>query len=291
LARVTEGHQFIELEPLFGSVQSMAATDPEETVEGCSSNACLSIRQRPFVNGRYQFLNYWGSLSFVFISNLFNELFTAPASLNCCKGFFMETDPPLANVDTEFRTVDLILNSSADTCGVDAFALALIKVEKQLRRLFTHLVFQFPCFSSTDAPTLRATLNDKKVYFHGLEKGFNALYPVSVEKLVGLSHGNLRARIRDATAYRNKIFHGQLTDQGLTRDDLVDLTHDLRLWCEVLANSAQAEFGYDGFARNSFQKSQIPDIASRLLEKFSNIDSYEAFIEQHMERKKHGEKF
>lgn len=204
----------------------------------------------------------------------------------------METDAPLANVDTEFHTVDLILNSSADTCGVDAFALALIKVEKQLRRLFTHLVFQCPSFSSADVDLLRSTLNGfKDVYFEGLERGFNALYPISVEKLVGVSYDALRARIAKAMEYRNKIFHGQLTDQNLSRTDLIDLTDNLRSWCEALASGAQAEFEYDGFARKSFKKSRKPDIASRLLEQFSNIDGYKAFIDQHMKRKKHGEKF
>lgn len=189
----------------------------------------------------------------------------------------------IANVHTEFLTVDAVLNSCAETCGVDAFALALIKVEKQLRRLFTHLIFQCPSFSSADVDSLRSTLNGfKDVYFEGLERGFNALYPISVEKLVGVSHGTLRARITEATRYRNKIFHGQLTDQNLSTTDLVDLTGDLRSWCEALASGAQAELEYDGFARNSFRKSQVPDIASRLLEQFANIGDYKAFIKRHM---------
>lgn len=198
----------------------------------------------------------------------------------------METEFRLADIDSEFCTIDLILNSCAETRGVDAFTLALIKVEKQIRRLFTHLVFQFPCFTSTDVDSLLSTLNScKNVYFEGLETGLNALYPVSVETLVGISHGALRARITEAQRYRNKIFHGQLTDQGLTRDDLVNLTNDLRSWCKALANGANAEFGYDGFARNSFQKSQMLDLASRLLEQFANIGDYEVFIKRHMARK------
>ena len=196
---------------------------------------------------------------------------------------FMEAESQLANIDSEFITVDLILNSRAETRGVDAFALALIKVEKQIRRLFTHLVFQCPSFSSADRDSLRSTLNGfKHVYFDGLERGLDNLCPVSVEELVGVSHGALRARITEATGYRNKIFHGQLTDKNLSRIDLVDLTGDLRSWCEALASGAQTEFGYDGFARNSFQKSKMPDIASRLKVQFANIGDYEKFIERHM---------
>jgi hypothetical protein len=124
------------------------------------------------------------------------------------------------------------------------------------------------------------------VYFEGLEKGLNALYPVSVEKLVGVSHDVLRPRITEAQGYRNKIFHGQLTDQSLSRIDLVCLTNDLRSWCEELANGAHAEFGYDGFVRHSFQKSQMPGIANRLSKQFANIEEYVTFIKRHMTRKK-----
>jgi hypothetical protein len=46
----------------------------------------------------------------------------------------------------EFQTVELIERSDAETRGVDAFALSLLKAERQLRRLFTYLVFQYPCF-------------------------------------------------------------------------------------------------------------------------------------------------
>jgi hypothetical protein len=48
--------------------------------------------------------------------------------------------------EAEFATVDLIIRSNAETRGVDAFALALLKAERQIRRLFIHLVYQFPCF-------------------------------------------------------------------------------------------------------------------------------------------------
>jgi len=199
---------------------------------------------------------------------------------------FSEINYPLANVNAEFLTIDLILNSEAATLGVDAFALSLIKVEKQLRKLFTHLVFQSPCFSYSAIEPLRKTLNSfNSVYFEGLEKGLNALCPVPVKGLVGEQYGYLHSRIKEAQGYRNKIFHGQLTDSGLSTIDLVKLIKDLRLWCEVLAIGAQNELRYDGFARDSFQKSPIPDIANQLLVQFSNVDDYKGFIKKHMLRK------
>jgi hypothetical protein len=47
----------------------------------------------------------------------------------------------------EFESVNLIVQSQTGTRGVDAFALALIKAECQIRRLFTYLIYQFPCRS------------------------------------------------------------------------------------------------------------------------------------------------
>ena len=99
----------------------------------------------------------------------------------------------------EFETVDLILNSSAETRGVDAFALSLIKAESQLRRLVTHLVYQFPCFGPADIDGLRETLGKhNKVYFEGFEKGFDAIYPRSVKDLVGLEYDRRRQRLVEA---------------------------------------------------------------------------------------------
>ncbi len=192
----------------------------------------------------------------------------------------------ISNVDSEFITVDAVLQSGAHTCGVDAFSLALIKVERQLRRLFTHLIFQFPCFSSSDIGILRKTLSDfRSVYFEGLEKGFNALYPVPIANIVGKEHDKLRLRVREAHSHRNKIFHGQLTEHGLSRKNLIDLENDLRSWCEELAKGAQAVIGYDGFARDSFQKSKKPNIADCYLVKFNNVEDYRIFIKQYMARK------
>lgn len=82
------------------------------------------------------------------------------------------------NVAEEFTTVDLILGSDAETRGVDAFALSLIKAERQARRLFTHLVFQYPAFSSSDVPALRAVLaRNRGVYFDGFHTRYRLYLP------------------------------------------------------------------------------------------------------------------
>jgi len=185
----------------------------------------------------------------------------------------------------EFKTVDAVINSSAETLGVDAFALSLIKAERQICKLVTHLIYQFPCFNEKDISALRQVLvNNRRVYFEGFEKGFDALYPKSIRDLVGLEYSALRPRIDEAIEDRNKIFHGQLTSKFLNRQDLVAYVRDIRNWRENLAKGALGELQYDGFGRNSFQKSRIADLASRLKHPLADIKSYEGFVRSYMSR-------
>src|ERR1051326_5074316 len=60
--------------------------------------------------------------------------------------------------EAEFSTVDVLLASNAETRGVDAFALTLIKAERQLRRVFTFLIYQQPAFRHEHVPALRHAL-------------------------------------------------------------------------------------------------------------------------------------
>lgn len=187
------------------------------------------------------------------------------------------------SVDTEFETVDLIVNSSSETRGVDAFALSLIKAERQLRKLFTHLVFQFPCFKMSDIGALRETLaNNKGIYFKETEICINNLFSCKVEELVGVKYICLHPRIEEAIEYRNKIFHGQLTQKYLRREDLLALVCDIRAWCEALADGAASRIGYDGFTRDSFQKSSIQCMSRDFRVQFSDVESYTQFLKQHM---------
>ena len=111
------------------------------------------------------------------------------------------------SIAEEFATVSLILNSQAETRGVDAFALSLIKAERQVRKLVTHLVYQFPVFAPSDVAALRNALGaSRRVYFEGFLSGFDALYPRSVQDLVGSEHARLKARVDEAIDHRNKIF-------------------------------------------------------------------------------------
>ena len=188
-------------------------------------------------------------------------------------------------INKEFRTVDLIIGSNAETLGIDAFALSLIKAERQIRKLFTFLAFQSPNFSSSDVLKLRETLTkNDRVYFEGFIDGINALSKRSIKDLIGDRYDHLQSRLEEAISYRNKIFHGQLTNKYLEREDLLALVADIREWCELLANTADASFGYDGFRRDSFKKSSMPDISTKLKAELADVDSYALFIQEHMQR-------
>lgn len=188
--------------------------------------------------------------------------------------------------DAEFATVDLIVHSPSERRGVDAFALAVLKAERQIRRLVTYLVFQFPCFSSADIHPLREALSrNTSVHFEGFERGFDTLYPRTVSELIGAQYARLRGRLNEAMDYRNKIFHGQLTSKYLSTQDLLEIVDDIRAWCDALARGAYTEFDYDGFSGDSFLKSTISDLSVRFKVQFINVDAYDQFIQLHLQRR------
>lgn len=185
----------------------------------------------------------------------------------------------------EFATISLIKASGAKTRGVDSFALSLIKAERQIRKLLTYLVFQYPCFTYADISVLKDTLSkNRQVYFEGVIKGFDAIYPKSVESLVGVKHQELRDKINKATQYRNKIFHGQLTRDNLSRTELFSYVDNISEWCRLLADGAENEIGYNGFTRNSFQKSSKNKIYDSFKISFQSVDDYKVFIKNNMQR-------
>ncbi len=183
----------------------------------------------------------------------------------------------------EFAIVDLIRNSGCRTRGIDAFVLSLIKAEPQVRRLVTHLVFQSAAFGEADKRPLRQTLAaNTRVYFEDVVRGFDALSPVSLQSLVGTDYNRLWARLKEAGKHRNKIFHGQITADGLSRKQLEAYVTDIRRWCATVADGATDQFRYDGFS-NSLLKSDIPDLASRLRVQITSLKEYATFIKNHME--------
>lgn len=183
----------------------------------------------------------------------------------------------------EFATIDLLLKSSCRTRGVDAFALALIKVERQVRRLVTYLVFQAPFFEAAHKQDLRRALSgNRDVYFDGLAKGLDTLSPVSLRELVGSDYDRLWSRLRECRRYRNKIFHGQLTGADLTRTELCALVNDMRSWCQAVSTGGMRNLRHDGFT-NAFMKAKPPIEGFRVI--IDSVDSYRTFVRDHMGRR------
>ncbi|MGJ1266635.1 hypothetical protein ACR78G_05540 [Sphingobacterium spiritivorum] len=187
------------------------------------------------------------------------------------------------NYKQDFETVDLILNSSTETRGVDAFVLSLVKAEKQIRRIFTFLIFQHSSYTIKDIGDLRKALADNnKVYFVGFLKGVDLILPRIVKDIYGLDYDKDIKDLLNFTKDRNKIFHGQITANGLTRGDLLEKVNHIRKWSETLGEKLKAEIGYDGFS-DSFKKSSLI-LKLNNLDKFDTIDNYKEFIKDNLQR-------
>jgi hypothetical protein len=114
--------------------------------------------------------------------------------------------------------------------------------------------------------------------------GFDSLSPRSLEELLGDDYTTLNHGLVKAGRHRNKIFHGQLTAERLSRDELCSYIADIRCWCDALARATLAELHYDGFERNSFRKCPIHDFYKRLKVRLVDANSYKEFIMCNMER-------
>jgi hypothetical protein len=192
------------------------------------------------------------------------------------------------NIKNEFATIDVILSSEAETRGVDAFALALIKAERQMRKLFTYIVFQSSAFDCNHVAGLRSALAERRLYFRDFVSAWDKLYIKSLEEIVCTDFDRLFAAVVKAIEYRNKIFHGQLTTEYLSREDLISCVGQIREWCQVVADRAQLEIGYDGFGRNSFRKSNVA-FENRLGVKLTSISDYSQFLMQLEKNRQRGE--
>ncbi|CAI1102569.1 Uncharacterised protein [Serratia quinivorans] len=184
----------------------------------------------------------------------------------------------------EFDIIEEILGTQYETRYVDSFSLCLIKAERQIRRIFTYLIFQNENFDENDTTNLRETLaKSKRLYFEGFIKGIDILAKNSIKDILPHDYDALLKEISSATKYRNKIFHGQLTEDCLSREQLSESIEHIRSWCSKLSTEAKKTYGYCGFERNSFHKSNKKE--SELIKtKISDINAYGKFIKDHMER-------
>jgi hypothetical protein len=96
----------------------------------------------------------------------------------------------------------------------------------------------------------------------------------------------LSTSISGAVVARGKIFHGQVTELGLSRTKLLCLVADLCEWCTLLAKAADAAYGYDGFGRDSYRKGPDAKLHTRFAVQIKSLLEYTAFLDAHVARPK-----
>ncbi|MGB3503424.1 MAG: hypothetical protein WBA44_17510 [Mesorhizobium sp.] len=151
--------------------------------------------------------------------------------------------------DQEFKSVLSLIESGFESRGVDAFCVAWIKYERQLRKLAAHLIYQSAHFDRNNQAALRTAFLANTGMSHTSARGcFWRLTGTSINELIGLRYAPLNHSMNASFRAREKIFHGQQTGDSLNRAQLIGQVQHIQEWCQLLSDAAQNRFGYDGFS-------------------------------------------
>jgi hypothetical protein len=186
--------------------------------------------------------------------------------------------------EEDFATIQLLLESKTKTGRTDAFILAYAKLEKQVRRIFTFIIYQYPAFSLSNYREIENTVASKNYLdFDNFIKGFDALYPTSFGSIVGHELYTLfiNTDFPRINSYRNKIIHGQVTGNKLSAHDLEKEVNTIKDWCLRLSETMMAEISFDGFG-DSIKKNRKRDLASIYRTAISTAQELDTFIEANM---------
>lgn len=179
----------------------------------------------------------------------------------------------------EFKTVEILLDSSCVTGRADAFVIAWVKSERQVRRIFSYLIYQFPVFERKDVePIIQTITSRNNLNFDDFINGFNKLYPKTYKDIVGASYDILKTDHAKIKKFRNKLFHGQPTGQNLSEKQLRNEIMKIQNWCFEVAEKMNGQIGYDGFTRNSFRKSTKEDFSSIYKVQIKSLDEFKGFL-------------
>jgi len=128
-----------------------------------------------------------------------------------------------------------------------------VKYEKQLRRLFSFLVFQHPEITADKLEdVISAFVENRNLNPETFIVGIERLGVTPLPTLLGNSYTELWPEIKRIKKYRNKIMHGQVTGQGITSNQLEKDVVLLIAWISAVAEAANSTFGYDGLRRNTY---------------------------------------
>jgi hypothetical protein len=186
----------------------------------------------------------------------------------------------ISNFESEFEVIEHLLNSDNESRAIDSFSLSLLKIEKQIRKIFTHIIYQHNCFKESDKMQIINVLSaNRYIYFRHLIKGINLICVKEIKEIYGENYEIDYNAITNLKDFRNKIFHGQLTGKRLKRGELEEFVEIMKKWSYNISNSFQQEINYDGFQRNSLTKSK-KDFSTILKHKITNIEDLEKLLEE-----------
>jgi len=181
--------------------------------------------------------------------------------------------------EDEFCLVDEIAESGSSSRGIDAFALSVLRCERQARKIFTYLVYQAAAFGRDDVSALRLTLaSNTKFDFQSALAGIDLISPVGLPLLIGNDYLERLVKLGEVKKIRNKLFHGQISAVGITTDDLLRHVRSVREWTALLGAESNKQLGYDGFGRNSFRKHYDENFGHRIKQQLKNQEDYSALI-------------
>jgi hypothetical protein len=167
---------------------------------------------------------------------------------NIAKCIGNDRGPELKNV--EFQTVDYLLDSSYRTKTTDAFILAYVKFEKQMRRLVFYLLRR----NGVSQETLEAFSGKKRLEYNTLQSYFRILHGRSLFEVLDDYIGKetrkvLWVHVDGYRKERNKILHGLLTGKVLSTSEVKLRVNNLRTWCEEVGKAMKKEIEYDGLRK------------------------------------------
>jgi hypothetical protein len=181
---------------------------------------------------------------------------------------------------SEFATVEALWGCAGTTRRVDALLLCWVKYEKQLRRLFSFLVFQHPHVTEkTIESVVSVMVKNRNLYPETFEKCIKALGVPDVPTLIGAHHSSIAAEMRRIKRYRNKLMHGQITGENVSSNQIEKDVLVLINWISSLAAGAQNTFGYDGIQRNTFRAAKAASGIAVSSFPFANSAEFKTWLE------------
>ena len=182
-------------------------------------------------------------------------------------------------LEAEFETVVAILNSKAKTKTVDAFVLSWVKLEKQLRRIFSDLIYQHPTVDHENYEQIVVVLaQNQNLSPRTFIAAINSICIVTVQQMIGSDYQKLRDQLARLRIQRNKIAHGMVTGKNVDSRTLEKDVLILISWVTKLAVGAKTTIGYDGLVRNIFRISKSSPSVAVVNWPFDSVVTFEEWL-------------